>query len=238
MEFVILLTESGSVLVNIFRSDRREKERQARAEGRMPPGQSLTEKFPVLTYESQSEWPKITLDQWQFDVTGQVENQLSFDFRSLTEEFEVVDLTFDIHCVTRWSKLGTTWRGVRVGDVLRKARPTSTAKYMISHSYTGYTANVPLENALNENSLITWQFDGAPLSSEHGGPVRDIIDPEHLYFWKSAKFLRGLELVVDDEPGFWERLGYNNRGNIWAEERFWNDSGFQTRRDVIRESKL
>jgi DMSO/TMAO reductase YedYZ molybdopterin-dependent catalytic subunit len=203
----------------------------------MPPGQSLTEKFPVLTYESRGEWPKITLDQWQFDVTGQVENQLSFDFASLTEEFEVVDLTFDIHRVTRWSKLGTTWRGVRVRDVLQRAKPTPEARYLISHSYTGYTANVPLENAMNENSIITWEFDGAPLVPEHGGPVRDIIDPEHLYFWKSAKFLRGLELVQEDEPGFWERNGYNNRGDIWTEERFWNDSGFKTRRDVVRNAE-
>jgi DMSO/TMAO reductase YedYZ molybdopterin-dependent catalytic subunit len=223
--------------VNIFRSDRREKEREARAAGRMPPGQSLTEKFPVLTYESQGDWPTITLNEWQLDVTGQVTHQVSFDFDSLTRNFEVVDLTFDIHCVTRWSKLGTTWRGVRIRDVLEKAGLTSEARYMISHSYTGYSANVPLENAMHPQSLITWQFDGNPISRDHGGPVRDIIDPEHLYFWKSAKFLRGLELVAEDEPGFWERLGYNNRGNIWAEERFWNDGGFETRRDVIRSAQ-
>ncbi len=200
----------------------------------MPPGQSLTEKFPVLTYEPSSQWPHIGLDTWELNVHGQVKNPLHFSYQELVAEFEVVDLTFDIHCVTRWSKLGTTWRGVRVRDVLARAMPQDGAHYLVSHSYTGYTANVPLESAITPNSLITWQYDGEPLSSEHGGPVRVIIDPEALYFWKSTKFLRSLEVVSEDAPGFWERLGYHNRGNIWAEERFWSDSGFNTRRDVVR----
>lgn len=220
--------------MNILRSERREKERLARAEGRIPPGQSLTEKFPVLTYEPPARWPRIGLDRWEIDVFGQVRERLHFSHAELVKEFEVVDLTFDIHCVTRWSKLGTTWRGVRIRDVLERAGLTDRAHFLISHSYTDYTANVPMESALAPNSLITWQHDGKPLTSEHGGPVRAIIDPETLYFWKSAKFLRALEVVEHDSPGFWERLGYNNRGDIWLEERFWEDSGFRTRRDVLR----
>lgn len=220
--------------LNLWRTERREKEEAARAGGRLPPGQSLTEKFPVLTYESSREWPSQDLGRFALDVFGEVEQPLRLDFDTLSSEFEVVDLTFDIHCVTRWSKLGTTWRGVRVRDVIKQARPTPNAHFLISHSTTGYTANVPLENALTPNSLITWRFDGKPLEPSHGGPVRVIIDPENLYFWKSAKFLSGFELSETDQPGFWERLGYNNRGDIWREERFWADSGFQTRRDVIR----
>jgi DMSO/TMAO reductase YedYZ molybdopterin-dependent catalytic subunit len=222
--------------MNLWRSERREKERQARADGKIPPGQSLTEKFPVLTYESHGEWPTDDLSRFALDVFGLVENPLRMSYETLTREFEVVDLTFDIHCVTRWSKLGTTWRGVRIRDILDRAKPKPGANFLISHSTTDYTANVPLENALSPNSLVTWQSDGRPLSSDHGGPVRRIIDPENLYFWKSAKFLSGFELIETDQPGFWERLGYNNRGNIWQEERFWNDSGFQTRRDVLREA--
>jgi len=200
----------------------------------MPPGQSLTEKFPVLTYEPASQWPRIGLDQWELDVQGLVKHPLHLTHHELVQRFEVVDQTFDIHCVTRWSKLDTSWRGVRVKDVLAAAQPLPEARFLIAHSYTGYTANVPLDHALAPNSLITWQYDGAPLSPDHGGPVRLIVDPETLYFWKSAKFLRALELTSQDSPGFWERLGYHNRGNIWSEERFWNDSGFHTRRDVIR----
>jgi DMSO/TMAO reductase YedYZ molybdopterin-dependent catalytic subunit len=202
--------------------------------GKLPPGQSLTQKYPVLTYEPSSKWPADDRAQFTLDVYGEVEHPAHYTFESLTNTFEVVDLTFDIHCVTRWSKLATTWRGVRVKDVLERAQPRPGARYLISHSTTGYTANVRLENALAPNSLITWQYDGRPLPREHGGPIRDIIDPETLYFWKSAKFLKGLELTAEDRPGFWERLGYNNRGNIWSEERFWADSDFHTRRDVIR----
>jgi DMSO/TMAO reductase YedYZ molybdopterin-dependent catalytic subunit len=221
----------------IWHSERREKERQARAEGRLPPGQSLTEKFPVLTYEPPSQWPRIKLDGWELDVYGEVQRPLRFTHAELVEEFAVVELTFDIHCVTRWSKLGTTWHGVRVRDVLERAGLTDRARYLISHSYTGYTANVPIENALKPTSLITWEYDGMPLPPEHGGPVRVIIDPENLYFWKSTKFLRALEVVERDTPGFWERLGYHNRGNIWREERFWEDSSLHTRRDVVRSAE-
>lgn len=222
--------------MNLWRSERREKEREARQAGLLPPGQSLTEKFPVLTYESPREWPPNDLSTFTVDVYGEVESPLHFDFDSLTREFEVVDLTFNLHCVTRWSKLGTTWRGVRIRDVVERAKPTTRARYLISHSTTGYTANVPLENALHPNSLITWQYDGQPLPPEHGGPVRGIIDPENLYLWKGAKFLSALELTAVDQPGFWERLGYNNRGNIWSEERFRGDD-FHTRREVIRASE-
>jgi len=223
--------------LNVWRSERREKEREARSAGRMPPGQSLTEKFPVLTYESTRKWPVNDLSRFALDVFGDVENHQRLDFETLTREFEVVDLTFDIHCVTRWSKLGTTWRGVRIRDIVDRAKPKGNAKFLISHSTTGYTANVPLENALSPNSLVTWQFDGKPLEPDHGGPVRGIVDPETLYFWKSAKFLSGFELSATDQPGFWERLGYHNRGNIWQEERFRSDSGFDTRRDVIRSAE-
>lgn len=223
--------------MNLLRSERREKERKARAEGRMPPGQSLTEKFPVLTYESSAQWPRIGLDQWEIDIYGEVRNRLHFTYAELIKELEVVDLNFDIHCVTRWSKLDTTWRGVRVRDLLERAGLTEKAHYLIEHSYTGYTTNVPIEHALHPSSLITWQYDGKPLPGDHGGPVRGIIDPEHLYFWKSAKFLRALEVAERDQPGFWERAGYNNRGDIWLEERFWNDSGIRTRRDVVRRAE-
>jgi len=221
--------------VKIFgRSERRAREREARASGRLPPGQSLTEKYPVLTYESQREWPPNDLSQWRLDVTGVVKHSFQLDFQTLTREFDVVDLAFDIHCVTRWSKLDTKWKGVRVRDVLARAAPEPSARFLITHSTTGYTANVPLEHALAETSLITWEYAGQPLAPEHGGPVRAIIDPETLYLWKSAKFLRSLEVTAEDNPGFWERLGYHNGGNIWAEERFWEDSGLQTRRQVMR----
>jgi DMSO/TMAO reductase YedYZ molybdopterin-dependent catalytic subunit len=219
--------------VDFWRNQRREKERQARADGRMPPGQSLTQKFPVLTYEPRSQWPSTDLRAWSLEVFGEVEAPLRLSFEDLITRFEVVEVTFDLHCVTRWSKLDTQWKGVRMRDVIDAAHPAPGANFLISHAATGYTSNVPIENARSDLSLITWEYDGVPLPSEHGGPVRGIVDPHNLYLWKGAKFLTGLELTSSDDPGFWERLGYHNRGDIWEEERFWSDEGISTRRDVL-----
>ena len=183
--------------------------------GRVPPGQYVTGDFPVL---SAGPTPNIQLDDWQFEVTGQVDERRVWtwqEFMALPSE----DVTVDIHCVTKWSKLGTTWRGVSV-DILLKDVPTA-AEFVMAHSFGGYAANLPLEDLTGGKAWIAYSFGGEPLEPEHGGPARLLVP--HLYFWKSAKWIRGLELRDEDEPGFWEGYGYHNYGDPWLEQRYAGD---------------
>jgi DMSO/TMAO reductase YedYZ molybdopterin-dependent catalytic subunit len=190
--------------------------RQEAAEGgRVPPGQYLTADFPVL---SAGPTPRTPLDRWDFRIEGDVDAPRRWtwaEFRALPSE----TITRDIHCVTRWSKLDTVWEGVSV-DTLLDALDFD-ASHVVAFCDGGYTTNLPLEDVTGGKAWIAFGYDGAPLDPEHGGPARLLVP--HLYFWKSAKWVRGLRLVDEDEPGFWESLGYHNHGDPWQEQRYWGD---------------
>jgi DMSO/TMAO reductase YedYZ molybdopterin-dependent catalytic subunit len=190
--------------------------RQVEAEaGRLPPGQYLTGDFPVL---SAGPTPSIRLDEWRFEITGQLDKPRAWTWQEL-KALPSEDVTVDIHCVTKWSKLDTPWQGVSV-DTLLKDVPTA-AEFAMAHSYGGYTTNLPLEDLTGGKAWIAYAYDGEPLEPEHGGPARLLVP--HLYFWKSAKWVRGLELLDADEPGFWEGYGYHNYGDPWREQRYAGD---------------
>jgi DMSO/TMAO reductase YedYZ molybdopterin-dependent catalytic subunit len=190
--------------------------RQVEAEaGRLPPGQYLTGDFPVL---SAGPTPSIRLDEWRFEITGQLDKPRAWTWQEL-KALPSEDVTVDIHCVTKWSKLDTPWQGVSV-DTLLKDVPTA-AEFVMAHSYGGYTTNLPLEDLTGGKAWIAYAYDGEPLEPEHGGPARLLVP--HLYFWKSAKWVRGLELLDADEPGFWEGYGYHNYGDPWREQRYSGD---------------
>jgi DMSO/TMAO reductase YedYZ molybdopterin-dependent catalytic subunit len=179
----------------------------------LPPGQYLTESFPVL---SAGPTPRIEPDQWEFSITtetGQVHRWSWAEFLALKQD----DVTRDIHCVTSWSKLGTSWRGVSLDTLFESVE--SDCAFTMAHSYGGYTTNVPLDDLLGGKAWIAHQFDGEALEPAHGGPARLLVP--HLYFWKSAKWVRGLEMLRQDEPGFWESNGYHMYGDPWREERYW-----------------
>ena len=184
---------------------------------RLPPGQYLTDRFPVLHV---GEVPTYEPGEWTLAVGGLVERPQVLSFDDLVA-LPSVTVTTDIHCVTKWSKFDTTWRGVRVRDLLEAAGMRPEATHLMGHAEHGYTANVPLEDALRDESLVVWEYEGEPIEPEHGGPVRLFIP--HLYFWKSPKWLRGLELMAADKPGFWERNGYHMYGDPFLEQRHWGD---------------
>jgi DMSO/TMAO reductase YedYZ molybdopterin-dependent catalytic subunit len=182
---------------------------------RVPPGQYVTTDFPVL---SAGPTPRVQLDTWTFAITGEVDEERSWswgEFQALPHE----DVTVDIHCVTKWSKLDTGWTGVSLDSLLDGL--DTEAAYALAFSDGGYTTNVPLEDLTGGRAWIAHGYDGEPLDPEHGGPARLLIP--HLYFWKSAKWVRGLELRQDDEPGFWESYGYHNYGDPWREQRYAGD---------------
>jgi DMSO/TMAO reductase YedYZ molybdopterin-dependent catalytic subunit len=190
------------------------RKRQDAPAGRVPPGQYVTTDFPVL---SAGPTPRTPLAEWSFSIAGGREPKTwSWEqFRSLPTE----TLTTDIHCVTRWSKLDTTWEGVSL-DVLLGAVEYDVS-YALAFSDGGYTTNLPVADLLGGKAWVAFSFGGAPLGAEHGGPARLLVP--HLYFWKSAKWVRGLQLVPHDMPGFWEQLGYNNYGDPWREQRYQGD---------------
>ncbi|NYF11385.1 DMSO/TMAO reductase YedYZ molybdopterin-dependent catalytic subunit [Leifsonia sp. AK011] len=179
----------------------------------LPPGQYLTEDFPVL---SAGPTPEIDTADWQFTITNELGKRYAWTWDQLMA-LKIDEVGTDIHCVTRWSKLGTSWRGVSL-DTLFEEVDTSY-EYTMAHSYGGYTTNVPLADLLDGKAWIAFEFDGEPLDPEHGGPARLLVP--HLYFWKSAKWIRGLEMLPQDEPGFWEQNGYHMYGDPWQEERYW-----------------
>jgi DMSO/TMAO reductase YedYZ molybdopterin-dependent catalytic subunit len=184
---------------------------------RLPPGQYLTDRFPVLHAGTV---PPADLARWTFRVFGLVENEvtLSWDeFRALPREDTVVD----IHCVTKWSKFDTRWQGVPFAEVIRLARPLPEARYVVQHAEYGFTTNTPLEDLTRPNVLLADTFDGQPLDPEHGYPLRMVVP--HLYFWKGAKWVRGVEFTATDRPGFWERNGYHMYGDPFREQRYWGD---------------
>jgi DMSO/TMAO reductase YedYZ molybdopterin-dependent catalytic subunit len=182
----------------------------------LPPGQHLTTGFPVL---SAGPTPTVPRSAWELTVTTTTGEQRSWSFATLNALL-VEDFVVDLHCVTGWSKLRTRWRGVPV-EALFDDIEDAAAEYTMAHSYGGYTTNVPLEDLLDGRAWLAFDYDGEPLSPEHGGPVRLLVP--HLYLWKSAKWLNGLTLMPRDEPGFWETLGYHLYGDPWQEQRYSGD---------------
>jgi DMSO/TMAO reductase YedYZ molybdopterin-dependent catalytic subunit len=182
---------------------------------RLPPGQYLVRDFPVL---SAGPTPRTPIDRWTFSITGEIDTLKRWtwdEFRKLPTE----TITRDIHCVTKWSKLETMWEGVSV-DTLLEGVETS-AEFVMAFSDGGYETNLPLEDVTNGKAWIAFAFGGEPLEPEHGGPARLLVP--HLYFWKSAKWVRGLRLMADNEPGFWETYGYHMYGDPWREQRYSGD---------------
>jgi DMSO/TMAO reductase YedYZ molybdopterin-dependent catalytic subunit len=181
---------------------------------RVPPGQVVTQKWPVLHYGGV---PRVDLATWNLQIAGLVENRVTLSW----EEFKQLPRTTlhcDIHCVTRWSRLDNTFEGVAFEVLYGLARPTPSARYLLVHAEQGFTTNVPLDDLLRGNVMLADTHDGKPLAPEHGWPVRLVVP--HLYFWKSAKWIRGLEFLAEDQPGFWEQYGYHMRGDPWSEERY------------------
>lgn len=192
--------------------------RLAGRDPRLPPGQYDTgASWPVLTAEPT---PRLDLSTWSFSVEGLVEHPTRWSWQEI---HALPPSTFegDIHCVTTWSKLGMVFRGVSVDSLLEAAVPTPTASYAIAFSHTGYTTNLPLADVTGGQAWVAWEVDGGELAIEHGGPARLLVP--HLYFWKSAKWVAGLRLLDHDEPGFWERNGYHDRGDPWQEQRYQGD---------------
>ena len=194
-------------------------ERQAREKGldpaRIPPGQYLTERFPVLTYGPN---PPVDLSTWSLSVDGEVEEPFSLSWDELMA-LPQHEITVDIHCVTRWSKLDTTWRGVRVSDLLDRAKVKPSGTHVMAHSDGGYTTNIPVSALYEDDVLVAHTYGGDPLEPDHGAPLRLLVPKR--YFWKSAKFLRRLEVMPQDREGFWELNGYHNDADPWKEERHW-----------------
>jgi DMSO/TMAO reductase YedYZ molybdopterin-dependent catalytic subunit len=181
---------------------------------RLPPGQYLTEKWPVLHAGTV---PRTDLATWDFKVFGEVEEPVTLTYEAL-QALPQTEITVDIHCVTRWSRFDTSFKGVHWRELANLVRPKPIARFVLAHAEQGFTANVPLEALEADEALIAWEADGEPLEPEHGWPLRLVIPSR--YFWKSAKWLRGLELLADDQPGFWERYGYNNDADFWKEQRY------------------
>jgi len=181
---------------------------------RLPPGQYLTAKWPVLHAGSV---PRTDLERWDFRIWGEVEEPLRWTWDEL-RDLPSTEVTVDIHCVTRWSRFDTEFRGVRWRELAELVRPKQGARFLVAHAEQGYTANLPLEALDAEDALIAYEADGEPLAPEHGWPLRLVVPSR--YFWKSAKWLRGLELLDHDRPGFWERYGYHNEADYWKEQRY------------------
>jgi DMSO/TMAO reductase YedYZ molybdopterin-dependent catalytic subunit len=182
---------------------------------RLPPGQYLELDFPVLTAGAT---PRVEPDEWGLRIDGMVGAERAWtaqEFRALPFE----DIPCDIHCVTKWSKLGTSFRGVSLDVLLEAVEPLGA--YAMAYSYGGYTTNLALDDLTDGKAWVVTEHEGEPLPREHGGPARLLVP--HLYFWKSAKWIAGLRIMDNDEPGFWEENGYHNRGDPWQEERYWND---------------
>ncbi|MGH3007721.1 MAG: sulfite oxidase-like oxidoreductase [Gaiellaceae bacterium] len=194
----------------------RGRRRDPAESGRVPPGQYVVDDFPVL---SAGPTPHTPLEEWSFSLlstSGDVLRRWTWDeFRALPRE----TVTTDIHCVTKWSKLGTVWEAVPVERLLDEVE--HDAAYVTAFCDGGYTTNLPLEDVLDGQAWVAYAYDGEPLEPEHGGPARLLVP--HLYFWKSAKWVRGLRLMDEDEPGFWEALGYHMYGDPWREQRYWGD---------------
>lgn len=183
---------------------------------RLPPGQYETKDFPVL---SLGPTPYVEKENWSLRIYGLCDSK-EWNFEEFSK-LPQVDIHEDIHCVTKWSKFDTNWKGVSLDEIIKQVNLKPEAKFLIAHSYDGYSTNIPLEDITNMQAIVASSYENKDIPSEHGGPVRLVIP--HLYFWKSAKWLKALEFVGSDQPGFWEIRGYHNYGDPWKEQRYTND---------------
>lgn len=195
-------------------NERREAEKRAAEEGRLPPGQSITLKFPVLHY---GPVPPFNKDTWTLRAFGLVDEEKVWTWDEFMQ-LPTTKVKTDIHCVTRWSKLDTEWEGVLFRDFVERVGVKPEAKFVIAHCEYGFTTNTPLEAMLDDDVLLAYRYDGKPLEPDHGFPLRTFVPKR--YFWKSAKWLRGIEFTDVDRPGFWEQAGYHNDADPWKEQRF------------------
>jgi DMSO/TMAO reductase YedYZ molybdopterin-dependent catalytic subunit len=204
-------------LTKLFRREPDPATKEIRDDGRerLPGGQYLTKKWPILSYEST---PKFDAEKYRFKVWGTVTEPFELTWDELLA-LPRVQLTSDFHCVTTWSRFDNAWEGVHIREILQRAKPLPEAKFVTAHSFTGYTTNMPLADLDDDDVLIAFTHDGEPLEPDHGGPVRLIVPK--LYAYKSAKWLSGLEFMEKDRPGFWEVRGYHNHADPWKEERYW-----------------
>jgi len=182
---------------------------------RLPPGQHLVKNWPVLDLGQQ---PQVRLESWRLELRGLIENQLTLSWRAFLDLNQSRKVS-DIHCVTTWSRYDNEWQGVSTRDLLDEAIPKPEASHVLLTSYDGYTTNLPLADFASDDAILATHWEGEPLTAEHGGPMRLVVP--HLYFWKSAKWLRGFTMMPTDDPGFWEQAGYHIHGDPWLEERYW-----------------
>jgi DMSO/TMAO reductase YedYZ molybdopterin-dependent catalytic subunit len=187
------------------------------AADRLPPGQHLTKDWPTLDLGMT---PQISRERWRLDVYGAVEQTIFWDFSQFLTQRQTRFVS-DIHCVTTWSRYDNQWEGLATRDLLAICQPRQETRFVVLYSSDGYTTNLALEDFAAEDALLAHSWSGHPLTSEHGGPVRLVVP--HLYFWKSAKWLKAIEFLEQDAPGFWEVRGYHNRGDPWAEQRYSGD---------------
>jgi DMSO/TMAO reductase YedYZ molybdopterin-dependent catalytic subunit len=199
----------------VTRGFHRRHREPAGSANRVPPGQFVTEDFPVL---SAGPTPHTPLEKWTFSVRQGGDTTMSWDWQQM-QALPAEDITVDIHCVTKWTKLDTRWQAVSIDTLL--AAVEHQARYVLAFSDGGYTTNLPLADVTGGQAWLAYGYDGQPLAPEHGGPARLLVP--HLYFWTSAKWVRGLELLDEDEPGFWETYGYNMYGDPWREQRYAGD---------------
>jgi len=197
----------------VNRSERRESEKRARAEGRLPPGQALTDRWPTL---STTGAPRFDPDTWHFHVSGLVDVPCTFTYSEFLR-LPHVEVRSDIHCVTRWSKLDNLWEGVSFRTIADIAQPKPTAQFVLFRCMVPYSSNLPLERCMSDDVLFAHTHDGLPLLPEHGWPLRLVVP--QLYFWKSAKWVNSVEFMDKDQLGFWEKIGYHNDGDPWKEQR-------------------
>jgi DMSO/TMAO reductase YedYZ molybdopterin-dependent catalytic subunit len=203
--------------MGFFERNRAELVEKGYDPARLPPGQYLTDRFPVLHV---GDVPTYAPGTWDLTVSGLVAAPFTIDLDEL-RALPATTVTTDIHCVTKWSKFDTTWTGVRVRDLLDRAGRQDRAAHVMAHAEYGYTTNLPLADITTDDALVAYAYAGEDIEPMHGGPVRLFVP--HLYFWKSAKWLRGLELLAEDAPGFWEQNGYHSYGDPFREQRFWGD---------------
>jgi DMSO/TMAO reductase YedYZ molybdopterin-dependent catalytic subunit len=189
--------------------------RRRSGDDKLPPGQYMVRDFPVL---SAGPTPRVDTGSWELRLRTENGQEHTWDWAAL-QALPQEDITVDIHCVTKWSKFGTGWRGVSVDTLLADVQ--TQAQFALARSYGGYTTNLPLKDLRNGQAWIAYSYDGGDLPAEHGGPARLLVP--HLYFWKSAKWVNGIDLLTEDQPGFWESLGYHNYGDPWREQRYWGD---------------
>jgi DMSO/TMAO reductase YedYZ molybdopterin-dependent catalytic subunit len=201
------------------KASRQNADKDLRPDGRvrLPPGQYLTRNWPVLTYE-RPYLSKFDPATYRFKAWGEVAEPIELTWDEL-QALPRVQIRADMHCVTTWSRYDNQWEGVPIREILQRVKPLESARYVVAHSWTGYTTNLPLADLSMDDVLIALSHDGAPLATEHGGPVRLVVP--QLYAYKSAKWLSGLEFIAEDHPGFWEVRGYHNHADPWQEERYW-----------------